>query len=258
MANAETKLATAYQYNLAAENAARKKTESYYDMKQQRQAFAKSAPAATLASPSSPAPVSSFQLKGRVLSSNAQPLASALVKVVNGNAATITDDQGYFTLYSPDSTSLVNVSSAGFVAKESNLRSGTPNTIALKEDASSLSEVVVMELNSRKEAKDKAITTDTKSKEPYPEKGWPSFQEYVYTKLHKEHEYDSTYAGTVLGGRSVELEFMVDANGTPYNFKVVHSVDEASDKKAIEIVKQGPRWIATGKKGKKAKVVIKL
>ncbi|MBN9297937.1 MAG: carboxypeptidase-like regulatory domain-containing protein [Filimonas sp.] len=200
----------------------------------------------------------SFQLKGRVVNDDTQPVASAVVKLSDGKAATITDDQGFFTLYAPDSISRVNISSVGYASIESDLRKGVPNTITLKENSLALSEVVVTELRSRKELTGKlAGAAETKGKEPYPEKGWPSFQEYVYTKLNKKHEYDSTYTGTVTG-RSVELEFMVDANGNPYNFKILHSVDEVSDKKAIEIVKEGPRWITTNRKVKKAKVTIKL
>jgi outer membrane biosynthesis protein TonB len=57
----------------------------------------------------------------------------------------------------------------------------------------------------------------------------------------------------------VELEFDVDRLGKPYNISVTNSntVNADASNKAIQIVKEGPAWIADKKK-KKAKVTIKF
>ena len=40
----------------------------------------------------------------------------------------------------------------------------------------------------------------------------------------------------------VELSFTVNKNGTLTNFKIDRSLDAASDKEAVRLVKEGPKW----------------
>jgi hypothetical protein len=86
----------------------------------------------------------------------------------------------------------------------------------------------------------------------YPAGGWESFQAYVYKKLNKL--VDST--GNSIKS-DVELEFSIDDNGNPYNFSVIRSSSDINTSRAIEIVKDGPKWVTTSKK-KKGKVTIKF
>ena len=55
----------------------------------------------------------------------------------------------------------------------------------------------------------------------------------------------------------VELEFLIDDFGNPYNIHVTKSLDEEKNSKAIDILKSGPRWTNTSKK-KKAKLYFRI
>jgi TonB family protein len=57
--------------------------------------------------------------------------------------------------------------------------------------------------------------------------------------------------------RDVEIEFLVDENGKPYNYRITRSVDAPTDRKALEILKNGPAWIASPQ-NKKGRVTIQF
>lgn len=186
---------------------------------------------------------------GRVLDNNNRPVVSASV-IANGGNAVLTDNEGYFSLRAADSVLDVTVSSVGFERANTTLNSNVSNKIIIQPDDQSLSEVVTTGFGKKREADKKK----TDSSLTYPSGGWESFQEYVYKQLNRE--MDTTLSSVQVTG-DVQLEFTIDAAGAPENFKVVKSLNPLSDKKAIDIVKKGPRWI-TGNKNKKARVVIKF
>lgn len=187
------------------------------------------------------------QFKGRVTDNNNQPVANAVINAADLRAV-YTDASGYFALTAPDSLLNVTVSSLGFVPAQAEIRSNYSNNIAVLPDKQSLSEIVVTGYSTEKKALNKKAATDSL----FPAGGWESFQDYVYRKLHKKS--DSTNNGGTLTG-DVEVEFLVREDGTPYNFNVVKSLNHANDAQAIDIIKNGPRWVGD-RKNKKAKVTI--
>lgn len=188
----------------------------------------------------------SNQFSGRVTDDKNVPVPNALVSA-NNKLVTVTDTGGYFKMAAPDSLLNVTVSSVGYETKNLNLSSRLMNNISIQPNTSALNEVVVTGYGSKKIAGNKSAA-DTS----FPVGGWQSFQEYVYMKTHKK--FDSTEFEALKSG-DVVIEFLIDNNGNPYDFKVLHSLDQQSDAKAIDIIKQGPRWITT-KKNKKGKVII--
>ena len=187
------------------------------------------------------------EFKGRVTDNNKQPLANAVISAGN-HQATLTDADGYFTLKGPDSLLNVTVSSIGFASTHTALKINAYNNIAVLPDNQSLSEVVVTGYATKKKTKNKSVDADS----AFPAGGWQSFQDYVYKKLHKK--LDSTNNGGTVNG-DVEVEFLVHDDGTPYNFNVTKSLGQAPDSQAIDLIKNGPRWISA-RKNKKAKVTI--
>lgn len=183
---------------------------------------------------------------GRVTDNNNQPVPYATVSASNYQTV-ITDAKGNFKLQAPDSLLKVTISSIGFVPETTQLKSTTANFISIEQDKNALNDVVVVGYG----AKRKKGITDTSN--AYPEGGWESFQAYVYKKLKKP--FDTTSAAQIMG--NVQLEFSIDANGDPYNFSVLKSANEASASKAIEILKDGPKWITTGR-NKKGQVTIQF
>ncbi len=187
------------------------------------------------------------EFKGRVTDNNKQPLANAVISA-GKQQATLTDANGYFTLKAPDSLLNVTVSSVGFASTQTALKTNANNNIAVLPDNQSLSEVVVTGYATEKKTKNKFVDADS----AFPAGGWQSFQDYVYKKLHKK--LDSTNNGGSVSG-DVEVEFLVHDDGTPYNFNVIKSLGQAPDSQAIDLIKNGPRWISA-RKNKKAKVTI--
>ena len=187
------------------------------------------------------------QFKGRVTDNNNQPVANAIINAGDLHT-TYTDARGYFALNAPDSLLNVTVSSLGFAQAQTELRSNYVNNISVVPDNQSLSEIVVTGYSTEKKAMSKKAEADSL----FPAGGWQSFQDYVYKKLHKK--LDSTNNGGTVTG-NVEIEFLVREDGTPYNFNIVRSLNQAKDAQAIDIIKNGPRWIG-GRKNKKAKVTI--
>lgn len=183
---------------------------------------------------------------GRVTDNNNQPVPYATVSANNYQTVT-TDAKGNFRLQAPDSLLKVTVSSVGFVPETTQLKSTTANFISIEQDKNVLNDVVVTGYGIKKKQK----LTDTIS--VYPAGGWESFQAYVYKKLKKP--VDTTSAAQIMG--NVQLQFSIDANGDPYNFSVLKSANEESASKAIEIIKDGPKWITTGR-NKKGKVTIQF
>jgi hypothetical protein len=53
----------------------------------------------------------------------------------------------------------------------------------------------------------------------------------------------------------VEMEFLIDDDGNPYNIKITKPLDEKRNAEAVDILKNGPKWTSATKK-KKAKVSI--
>ena len=77
--------------------------------------------------------------------------------------------------------------------------------------------------------------------------GWQNFKEYAYKKMHKE--IDSTGSDITTTG-DIEIEFLIDKNGQPTNFKILKSYSPEKDAAAIETLKTGPKWISASKNNK--------
>lgn len=86
-----------------------------------------------------------------------------------------------------------------------------------------------------------------------PEGGWESFRDYVYKKLKKNPDSTDKFAQ----GDLLNLEFSLDDNGRPYNFKVLRFSDSASANAAIEAIRNGPKWFRrTGET--KSRIILKF
>ncbi len=97
--------------------------------------------------------------------------------------------------------------------------------------------------------KDKKITDTAAIK---PEGGWQSFQEYLFSKLNKRDTADFNNAARFDG--TLELEFSLTNNGSPYNIKILRAQDSATAKTAAAAVQGGPKWISDSKKAKRLNI----
>jgi hypothetical protein len=198
----------------------------------------------------------SNQLRGNVVNSNGEPVPFAKVDL-NRNSRRVStingDANGQIVYYSADTSLNANIVADGYSARNATISSNTTNTIVLQraDNSSSLAEEVAI-------GQKRKQSTTAEATLGKPIGGIKSFEEYVSKKKEKLKK-DTTEDGLEYVEGLVELEFDVDKLGKPYNISVTNSntVNTEVSNKAIQIVKEGPAWIADKKK-KKAKVTIKL
>ncbi|GGH57622.1 outer membrane biosynthesis protein TonB [Filimonas zeae] len=187
-------------------------------------------------------------LRGTITDDSGNPVTGASVKVMNGNAVSITDDKGRFALRTLDTMAKVEITSIGFETRQAAVSISKNNTILLDTEEESLSDMVVTELRSRKKA---PVPAEASADSVYPSGGWQSFQEYAYRKIHQE--MDTTGSNQKITG-TIELEFVIDEAGKPRDFNIIHSSDNSLNGKAISALQNGPVWIGDKKKKTRVKV----
>ncbi|RFM28603.1 carboxypeptidase-like regulatory domain-containing protein [Deminuibacter soli] len=209
---------------------------------------------ATMAAPMQAAPGKVYQLEGIVRDEQQKPLENATIKPINGKALAMTDEDGRFVLRSNDSITSVTVSSLGYASAEVTIKANKTNSVQLEESQQSLGDMVVTELRSRsKKAAASGNAVKQATPDATPAGGWQMFQQYVYTKLHKE--IDTTASEEPLPG-DIEMEFEINDKGKPYNF-VIRSTPSETDSQAIDAIRNGPKWITSGPE-KKKKVTVHI
>ncbi|MEP6467893.1 MAG: carboxypeptidase-like regulatory domain-containing protein [Parafilimonas sp.] len=181
---------------------------------------------------------------GKIVDENNNPVAYATVESKDKKTATVTNASGDFTIQNNDSVMNVTATTVGFESRNINLRSGNNAPIVLKATNTNLNEVVTVGYGAARKSK---VISDS----VMPIGGWQNFNNYVITQLNK----DTTEHPIASPNDVVEIEFLVDNLGNPYNIKIIKSPDETKTAKAIEILKNGPKWSRATKK-KKAKLSI--
>ncbi|WP_295794638.1 carboxypeptidase-like regulatory domain-containing protein [Mucilaginibacter sp.] len=175
----------------------------------------------TAISPFSSAQQRPIILQGRVIDNNDKsPLPGASVKVNGKNYGALTDNNGKFRIKVDSPKSKVEIGFVGYnTVKVDAQKSDSLKTIALEPNNSALAEVVVMNSNQ--------ATLNAR-----PSDGWVSFNKYL-----KEN-------ATSPDGKKgmVKLSFMVAADGGISEVKVTRGLSTAADKKAIDLINNGPKW----------------
>jgi hypothetical protein len=190
------------------------------------------------------------EFKGKVLDATGEPVPFASVRGVNNPVGAVADAKGDFTIKAPDSVIRVNVNSVGYAGVTTEIKSNTAvNRVILEEEKSSLSDVVVTSLQSKKERRSHANSHAPNTAEPIG--GWKSFEQYMHRQI------DSLKADNSgeMYDEDVELEFSIDKEGRPTNIKAVSPADKIITEKAVQILSKGPKW-ENRTKEKKVKVII--
>lgn len=107
-----------------------------------------------------------------------------------------------------------------------------------------------------------------------PANGWAAFNEYVKNNTNSILITDTTkqnisFKDSRTGEDIVDLEFFIDKDGKPNQITVARSTNPSNDTTAINLLKNGPKWISLKKESskkksdsndekKKAKVSIKI
>lgn len=186
---------------------------------------------------------SSKTVTGTVIGSDGLPITGATVKVMGRNFGVITDAKGKFTLSDVSGDQVLAVNFIGYKAKNIKINNKDSLNINLEPANSSLSEVVVTGYGAAK--KDDGAA----SAEAHPQEGWPALNDY----LKKNAQLPDGSTG------KVRLSFMVAADGSLSQFKIIKSLSDAADKKAIDLITNGPVWIgAADGKPKEVKVSVRF
>lgn len=86
---------------------------------------------------------------------------------------------------------------------------------------------------------------------------YPGGPEAMLKYLSKNIEYPAIAQENGIQGR-VYVEFVVEKDGTPSNFKILKSIDPALDKEALRVAKTMKKWIPGEQQGKKVRSKFRL
>ncbi len=192
-------------------------------------------------------------ISGKVTDEQGNALAGAVLTDEKRRQTSFTDNNGRFYLKSNDTTVMANVSVIGYQTLKRRLGNSMEQNIVLSPSKEHIEDIVVTGYQTKKKlpAATSAIKFDTAAfngtKEEYtsePEPGWQYFAEYIREKLSGRDDK----AGPPEVHGQVTISFNVDQNGQPTKIKVENSINEQTDKTAVDLLKQGPKWKKTRKR----------
>ncbi|GAB3910998.1 energy transducer TonB [Mucilaginibacter boryungensis] len=180
------------------------------------------------------------KISGRVMDELGLPLPGVNVQVVGTQKGTQTDVNGKFSLPATGNTTL-SINYIGFESKRVTAKSNDSLSIKLQPNTKSLSEVVVTNYGQAK--------AEEPIEEAHPRMGWDSYDKY----LRKAAIADDGKTGVV------RVSFIVGEKGALSDFKIIKGLNDATNKRAIDLVKEGPPWEADASgKPKTVKLRIKF
>jgi hypothetical protein len=168
-----------------------------------------------------------------------QPITGATVKVIGRPFGVVTDAKGKFTLSDVSGDQTLAVNYIGYNGKKVKVSNKDSLNISLDPNNSALAEVIVV----------KKQDNDAASGDAHPNGGLDDYNK----NLDKNAISPDGKTG------KVRLSFMVAADGSLSQFKILKSLSDAADKKAIDLVMNGEKWVGgADKKPKEIKVSIRF
>jgi hypothetical protein len=159
-------------------------------------------------------------IKGKVIDEkDGATLPGVSIKDITTGNVSQTDAKGQFDISVSKNTDLV-ASYIGYDTKEiatKNIDNDSLN-IALKQDEASLSEVVIVGNGTLKKSSNIIAG---------PKNGWLNFRKYLDEEAKKANQKHG----------NVDVEFIIQANGTLTDFKILKSLNAAADKKTVNLIK---------------------
>lgn len=164
-----------------------------------------------------------FYLQGRIVDEiDGAPLQGVSIKAYGTNFGTVTDRDGRFNIPSERIKRGFTVSRLGY---------NTAKIGAAAAGGDSLKTISLAPADIPTEA---ALSNNTKNPSvAHPQIGWKKYNRYLSgASVSPDRE-----TGTVL------LSFWVDKTGAITNVTVLTSLSDDADKKAIDLIKKGPKWV---------------
>src|SRR6478735_8959977 len=190
---------------------------------------------------------------GKVMDQNGEPIAGVTIASADKKVAVITDINGNFSLQQTDTVLTVTAGTVGYDSRSLTLKKGVNDPVILNQTNETSTEVVVTGYGTKRK-ENVALSRNqnyTGGDSAMPVGGWSNFNNYVVTQLNSD-----TTSNTITNPDDVvEMEFLIDKAGNPYDIKITRSANGELSSKAVEILKNGPKWTTPGLK-KKVHVVI--
>jgi CarboxypepD_reg-like domain len=216
-----------------------------------------------LAEPSIPAPAPAMQkdkalakavtpsienVSGKIVDAEGVPIPGAMVRTKGSEKGTQTDTEGNFSLPKVEGQ-VLEVNSIGYEYKEI-LANGDLGKIVMKEDAASLSEVVVTGYESNAKRNQ---NQNQNLEEPKPLMGWSNFDSYLRKSLKE------TGAVTTLNFENpINYKATIEITGKVTNVQIENKeLSKEESEKLAKAIENGPNWQPATKKGRKIRKEIR-
>lgn len=176
-------------------------------------------------------------ITGQVLDkSTNEPIPGVSIVAKGSDLGAVTNIDGYYLLKLPDTISYEFT--ASFVGmKDVNFNSDQQvNNLLMEENDLALDEVVTVGYGKQAEEKSDSLIKRRKAE---PEMGWRDYRDYLKDAI--VYPADSTATGR---REVVELNVMVEADGTLSDIEVLKTAGEVYTREAIRVVKEGPKWLS--------------
>ena len=173
---------------------------------------------------------SNIVLQGRIIDKNdGMALPGVSVRVQGTKFGAVTDNNGKFSIPVDSNRSSIVIAYVGYNTLKVNARNrDSLKTIRLEPNNQSLNEVVVVGSGSQKK-KDETVTA------AHPQAGWHGFKKY----LNENAVSPDGKKGIV------KLSLMIDNNGNISEVTVIKGLSPLTNKKAIDLINNGPDWIGS-------------
>lgn len=169
------------------------------------------------------------------------PLSGVSVRVAGTNTATLTDATGHFKLPVDSNKISLNIGFIGYESQSVSInKHDSLKTIAMIPSNKSLSEVVVVGYGAKRNDVSTIVTA-------HPKEGWASFRKYL-----KENAKSSDGKIGI-----VKLLFTVDHLGVISDINVIKSLSPVADKRAIDLLSNGPEWSGNSN-GQTEKITVRI
>ncbi|MFN8354351.1 MAG: TonB family protein [Spirosomataceae bacterium] len=181
-------------------------------------------------------------LVGQVVNEQGIPLAGVTVMLKGSTRGTATDAEGKFRLSKYNVGDKLMLNFIGYEGAEKAVNQSDLGKIMLKPDTKALSEVVVTSTD--KTSKKEALGASDMAMMNLPQEP-ADFDKYLVNNLKKPTQaVEKGVSGEVF------VEFMVNADGSLSDFKIIGSVGAGCDEEAIRLLKEGPRWRPSSQNGR--------
>ncbi len=171
-------------------------------------------------------------VKGKVRSEDGLGLPGVNVLVEGTNDGVVTDSEGNFELTVPNEDTRLHFAFIGFESQVVNVPERAQLDITLKEDVTSLSEVVVTGYSGEGPSNDS---------EPFrfaePDGGRADFKKYLAGAV----KYPVQAITNKVEGR-VTVRFAVEPTGQLTDFDIVKGIGSGCEEELIRAIRQGPAW----------------